>query len=245
MLEVYSKYSRVSYDLDWIASEEWAREFKETKACPKCQWASARDLVSPLPACVVFARVGAGVCGFAVEAPAVVYSTLCRSALEPHWPQSAVWGDCYELRGDRQVQIPYATLQVPASEHVNAYRGPRSSHRMCPECGRIISGVSMGGYQALLSSQIGDRRLVVDNKGTVYIDPGLLEECKLRERFEDLRTYAIRVIDAPLDDWVLPTDPGWDGVLRTPESWLARERARVERNRRIELGEIDPFEPAP
>lgn len=245
MLELYSKYQRFSYGVEWAVCESWAKWFDSVCKCSGCPYIAKEGRLAPRPVEVVLCASGIGVCGTTSGAPTDIYSAALRAALEPFWPDTAVWGDCYELRGDRRVRIPYATLQVPASEHVNAYRGPRSSHRMCPECGRIISGVSMGGYQAILSSQVGDRRLVVDNTGAVYIEPSLLEECKLRERFEDLRTFAIRVIDAPLDDWVLPTDPGWDGVLRTPESWLARERDRIERNRRIELGEIDPFESAP
>ena len=123
--------------------------------------------------------------------------------------------------------IPFWTLWVPDSECVETNRGKYSRHHVCDGCGRVLGA----GDEGLLRRDLRDRKLVTDITGSIIIERELWLSLESRRILRDLRASPMPVFESPVDDWVLPGDPGWDGVLRTPES-LKKHDAAIKRKLR-------------
>jgi hypothetical protein len=207
--EIYSKYSRFRYDDSFQVTPEWREWYEANVKCPGCNWPERSWQERPQPLNVDLTGSFSGCATQAIGATGLVREDL-RAALATHTPRSVVWGQCYGSGPGGRRKLPFYTAQIPRAEGINPYRGPVSSAHLCTSCGRIGSF----GKNAIVARDLRDRRIVLSDFGSLYIEKALATELKLRERFEDLRLYKVPVVPEPLDGWVLPGDPGWNGTLR-------------------------------
>ncbi len=219
--QIYTKYNGFRYDTWHEVTADWRQWYEETIKCRDCNWPRAELQEHPQPTEII--AVDAALKGVT---PVVWGSfTHCVSndlleVLGPYLPRSVVLGPIYSLATGSPQMLPFQSVQVPRAEWVIQYRGLREPvFYQCPGCGHTYYPNSEG--EAFLQRYVENRPIVVSHRGDMFIRGSLAEELRLRARFEDLRLAKIPVLKKPRDRWTLPGDPGWDGVLRTPEGEIA------------------------
>lgn len=222
-MELYSKLGRFEYEEEFRAREEWCEWYRDNVACSCCVFPSREWQENPRPLEVDVTGSFAGCTTVATGCPITLWREDLLGVLSEFVP-NAVLGQCFGGQGGERTRLPFWTLQVARTEQVVRQRGPsrfggeseagEAGFYACPDCGRIQG---FGDFsEGLVKSDVRDRPAVVDRHGSVLMDRRLTDELRLRERFDDLRLYAIPVMNKPADRWTLPNDPGWDGTLRPP-----------------------------
>ncbi len=213
-MQIYSKYSSFSREDGFSAVPEWRAWYEEHVKCRGCEWPCREWQENPRPLDVDVVGFFRGSVTDVIESTADLVRRELIEYLEGLLPP-LVLGRSLVWESGRRRDSEFVTVQAPRSQWVNVHRGPsRWEYRQCEGCGRVF--YSGSGGEAIVRREAGDRPIVVNEFGTLYIKPAVAEEIGLRRRFPDIKLYRFPVIEEPLDGWTLPVDPDWDGVLRPP-----------------------------
>lgn len=125
-----------------------------------------------------------------------------------------LFGECYWVHGDQEVLTRHVALWTPNRWKLDAHRGRLCWHTYCAECGLVINH-QFNGSGGIPKRALDDRLVYLDDFNRLLVDGVLAKQLQLKERFPGTRYYwRYPVIDEPLDNEVLPTDPDWDGAIR-------------------------------
>jgi hypothetical protein len=208
---MYSKFDRFRFTERFELERAWPGWYERTIKCTNCEWPQRMWQEKPMPFDIDLVGSFPGCTTGTLPCPAVLVREDLFAVVSAYLPALA-WGNCYVRTAEGRTLIPFWSCQPPRREWVNPWRGPGSRYRMCPVCARVYCHGF--GRQALVAHELRDRPIVPDERGSLYICKELADDLKLTQRFSDLRLLKIPVLPEPLDDWTLPGDPGWAGVLR-------------------------------
>jgi len=186
----------------------WRRWYEQSLKCSHCGWPGREWMANPTPIDCVVAEMPRG--SVASAGGADLVSIPLWNSLRPYFPDCLL-GEC-RVAGSSTAS-GYMTWCVAPTKALDAHRGPNCRHEMCPGCGRIRNMMAWA-RGAVVERYIDQRRVYEDLSGRAYIDPALAEELDLKGRFPDLKLIPYEVIPEPLDQDILPGDPGWDGTFR-------------------------------
>jgi hypothetical protein len=209
-VQLYSMYDKWK-SLRTLACSSYSRNEYSKLACSTCGWPNEAHQIAPTPLRLTLSGDFRGSTKFIGEPPVSVVSSGLRERLGEFLP-SAVWGAC-DVDDDCD-QVRYFTVQAPRNDLVSSQRGRGCTHSICDECQKVRD--LRVGKERLIRGAVNGRRAVVDDCGSIYIDPELVAHLRLREDFADLRYWRIPIRDRPEYGWVLPGDPMWSGRRITP-----------------------------
>jgi hypothetical protein len=137
-----------------------------------------------------------------------------RMIFEPFLPHS-VWGDVHRRLGTKLVHTGYYTCLLPRDQWVNIDRGHNYlPKKLCSVCGQVNWLSSQARHHGILRRESRGKPVIMSESLFLCVTPEFYEEQQLAVRLPDLKiSYKIKVYDEDPAGWVLPGDPGWNGVL--------------------------------
>jgi hypothetical protein len=199
---------------------EYANEYYRTRACSSdlerryCAYDKLELQLNPTPLNAVVSGVE---CGFKINISSPVVMALradARMIFEPFLPR-AVWGDVHRRLGGKLVHTGYYTCLLPRDEWTSIGRGKNYlEHHLCPVCRQVHWLCSEAKHHGILRREARNRPVVLSENLFLCVTPEFYEQQELEKRLPDIKVcYKIKVYDEDPAGWVLPGDPGWNGVL--------------------------------
>jgi hypothetical protein len=216
---INSKYCGTQYE--WFENDpEFTKEYLRQRACSPdrrerhCYFDKFEFQLRPTPLHAVVMGTQGGFCA-CLDTPVVLMLRAdARLIFEPYLPH-AVWGDVHRRLGSKLVHTGYYTCLLPRSEWVDCNRGHNYLEKtLCHVCGQVNGLASRSYHHGLLRRETRDRPVVISENLYLCVTPNFYEEQELEKRLPDIKiVYKIKVYDEDPAGWVLPGDPGWNGVL--------------------------------
>jgi len=219
-IAVYSTYHRWSAidDGDVDVTDAWRRWYEVHLKCRGCFRPKRAWQVSPKP--IPVECVGRNFRGLSFRPlgfPSDFWRLEFLDSISRYLPSNMVLSPC-NARGEyAEAARKYAAIHLPSSEYASKHRGAGNGHMICDGCG--FMACPSWGDEGFVKHEVCDRPIVFDDFSGMYIIRPLALELKIGERFPDYRGHKVPVLDEAKDGYVLPGDPGWDGVLRPPPGW--------------------------
>jgi hypothetical protein len=219
--QLYSKFARFSYNCEFPSIIGTTAEWFSTRMCPAsetCGMACREVQEQPEGIDVEVDGIFPGV-GYTTGPSFGVISAELYKLLEPHMPKGLVTSDVYLGTGAKRRKLLQVAFQMPRARMAYKFRRKGSTFRQCPGCAEIVCNDWSRG-EAFVVSDVKERTIIFWDS-SMYIHSQLVDDLRLREFSDDIRFYKIPLLKEPEDGWILPNDPGWDGVLRSPEERAA------------------------
>ncbi len=225
MLELLSVHNNMNSEYSLRATPESEREYKRSVKCgrrhcssPSAEWSEAprpfeMSVTGQNPACLALPY---GTCGLMP-----LIRERLKDVIVGNLP-GAVWGRCQHDTDRFTKDGRWYTMQVPRRMKVDSHRHSDCHHYQCAVCMKVVSF----GKPGLVREQLEGRDMVCDDAG-IYLSPELWEKLRLQQLMPDLKVLPITVLEKPRDGWILPGDPDWDGILRTPWEWMEYIRSTI------------------
>lgn len=222
-----SRHDRLS-EPTWFEEEpEYQERYLREYACPgyhNPEWSCLRTrsdvIVTREPLGIIVTQIGKG---FARTLGSPLVNAFHRGAMEffaPYLPASHF--EQVKLRTKQGlVDTEYFACLTPPGEQVDFNRGRVTVRpKVCSVCGLAYTWSSKVSEMGILRWQARERPVLVNGLNLMAVTPEFFHDMKLKERFPDIKVvHKIKLYDKDPRGWVLPGDPEWDGILRTPDGW--------------------------
>jgi hypothetical protein len=241
--EIASRYNGIR----WQHFEDdpiYASEYHRTRGCSSnreqryCPYDKLELQLNPTPLDAVVFGMEPGCFGCLSSPVVTVLRADARQIFEPFLPR-AVWGDVRRRVAGKLVHAGFYTCLLPRDEWVNIDRGHNYlPKKLCPVCGQVNWLSAQARHCGILRREARDKPVIMSENLFLCVTPEFYEQQELEKRLPDIKiVYKIKVYDEDPAGWVLPGDPGWNGVLvqRTePEKKPRQSKKKASKPESIE-----------
>lgn len=227
-LYVLSKHSRLSEPVQMWSTEQWEEWVRRKYTCDgttsngfTCTFRPRAYHEKPMPLQPIVHGDHRGFfCSF--DTPlALTFRDDALDFFRQYLPAGCEYSPVRRISRGRIVPSRYSVCEVPHSEEVDPYRGTTPiAPQYCSTCNLAHTWTSESHELGILRWQIRDRPVLACRSNVLAVHPDFYRDMKLKERFPDIKIACkIKIYDKDPNGWVLPGDPDWDGVFRTPPGW--------------------------